>query len=374
MDPTSSKIRFFVIKHWLILSSLLVIGFVIFLRSWQQNDNRPPPQPTPGIRSPEAIAQAPQAIDNKQVKNVRKPSPEATSKRPDDSPDGLRKRFFAIYSDSSRDFEARSTLLRQIIGKMSRSGYTDDAIVSTQQAFGAGELRCSLISVAFRNCDLDSVEDYYGLLEFEDEKRSASFGISSALARQLAASDQGFAIDEKKLSFLSGDLNLVVERAAIGYFSLQSAAGVGGEILAQEIARSVTSKHSINEIAIGILHYDPFASWELITKAGSGTSKTLDSRIVDEMARNDPRKATETLVRSKQGKSHIPGLTSTWMQIDARGPINYLDKEKLNLSDVDADLIRMGIINYARSLGEVETADKWSQELSNPNLIHKAVE
>ncbi|MDQ8191627.1 hypothetical protein QEH58_15055 [Roseibacillus persicicus] len=254
--------------------------------------------------------------------------------------------------------------LAQIVSRMSRLGDSKTAIDFIHRDFGAGDSRNVLISACFANISsFELAERAFETLEHEDEKAAARKGLENFFTQEMAGTSRSIFFNDYKDS---GIPNLEdVFRGAASQYLLDVQAGGGTEeemkIAFDSILEMGFDENLESKILVDLSTRVPFLSWEQIENRELGTENKI--KVLGDMMSHDPEKAFELLQSSSGNENLFKNGVLQWIRTDAKAPIEWYSKNAASLSAEQANMVVAGIAHYATTQGEMETAQRWIDEL-----------
>ena len=280
--------------------------------------------------------------------------------------------FDNVVNDRTIDTSTRLGLLSQLVMKIAEQGESGLALSLIRSNLGPGDYRNRLVQTCFRNSSFAESEKLYNNLEHDDEKASARQGIASSIARALTDKGHTFSFDRQQLAYLKENSEEVAGSAAIAV--LDTVKRTNPENLdtsVQSVIESGFSPPTLDSIAGALSHRDPFSSWSILSSLPVDLTPRSGALVVEEMLRRDPQRSFDLLAASPGSAAYLTGATVKWLQSDANGPKKYLAENASSLSQEQADRIRVGVVEYALSIGEIASANEWAEQISDEKIRPK---
>lgn len=261
----------------------------------------------------------------------------------------------------------KELLLRSALGKLSRAGLTPQAIAYVEEHFGPGQVRSAMVSriIAQSTLGITELARTIGDLQFPEERSGALDGMVVRV-RELAWPD---------LREILGSNHSAEVAKAIGSGVALRFAEPNVDIAAQSAQFAQLS----NEVGLqsdfieGFLQYSSPAAleamWSSFSASHSEWPKELRSLYLEKYAQYDPAEALKR-IGSTEGDfaDGVQTVVRAWLRKDSDAVATAFLKDPAGLSEFDADVGRLEIVNYCVTSGEFDAAAKWLTLISNDRL------
>ncbi len=358
-----------------IFAAVLVLGLVLFVI---KGKDAPPPR----------LSESPRRSGQTGQPAVQDPG-QADTSRPSKSDPGksragavademLLDQFKKIASGSIGNKELAQ--LESIVAELSSRGHFDEAQALILGNLGYGRQRSVLLGRLFMSSNLpvdDLIKKVNGL-EYGDEQESA---VGALATRSLG--DGGSVGDIDKL-LATGHRESVMTslKLYLAGLSINQKPGDDPKLLFDKIQENlgkITSlsgpeKDSLTQsTSYTMARLVPFESWGLFSSIPQETqSKEVKSRIIHEMVANDKEKALATVLASKDAPADAITFTFAAMISTDLGQAQKTFKEKSGSFDkVQYSNAAAAFFNYSVRSGDIDAANLWLKEISEPALKEK---
>jgi hypothetical protein len=261
--------------------------------------------------------------------------------------------------------------LSLVVGRMSRIGDPERIHAKILETFGPGKSRCHLIGALFMGSEsIDGLSHTFSKLEFPDEIKSACAGIS----HKLCMVDSPEMIDRNKYAFLGDHYDEVLQKSMelyVSRFSSKSEAELSSAV-ARALSLQTTGESKRNLLS-KLARIAPFETWNQLSSNKIELPGTEQNDLIVQMFGRDASRAITKIAEAQDGEKYFSAAMRLWLDNDARKPIEWLEANKANLSTSKRDHAAQGIAEYTARQGDSETAWKWVEQITDPQL-RKAAE
>lgn len=261
--------------------------------------------------------------------------------------------------------------LSLVVGRMSRIGDPERIHTKILETFGPGKSRCHLIGALFMGSEsIDGLSHTFSKLEFPDEIKSACAGIS----HKLCMVESPEMIDRNKYAFLGDHFDGVLLKSMelyVSRFSSKSEAELSSAV-AKALSLQTTEESKRNLLS-KLAKIVPFETWNQLSSNKLELPGDEQNDLIVQMFGRDARRAITKISDAQGGEKYFPIAMKLWLDNDARKPIEWLEANKATLSTSKRDHAVQGIAEYTARQGDSETAWKWVEQITDPQL-RKAAE